>query len=110
MSTQHKNLAAGRWSELTLAQQLANVGSEIYRSLNWQKKGRDDFSERAFFRALELLDLSLENAKSYSKLKELSRLRTVLVDYFFGENEFKSKQENIEKYFYSFTYAANLNK
>ncbi len=35
----HPGLAAGRWFELTLVEQLANVGSEIERALNWAAKG-----------------------------------------------------------------------
>lgn len=110
MNIQHKNLAAGQWQKLTLIQQLANIGSEVFRAINWKKKERSDFSQRAFFRALELIDLSLENKNSYARLKELSRLRSVLIDYFVGENEFKSQEKSIEKYFYSFTYAANIKK
>jgi len=102
MKFQHQNLAAGKWKKLTLVEQLANVGSEIFRAISWQKKSRTDFSQRAFFRALELLDLSLTQQKSYAKLKELTRLRSILVDYFFGKNEFKSQAKD--------TWAANIKK
>jgi len=34
----HKNLGAGRWYELSLAQQLGNIGSEISRAKLAQNK------------------------------------------------------------------------
>lgn len=34
----HKELAEGRWEEFSLADQMANVGSEVFRSINWKKK------------------------------------------------------------------------
>ena len=35
MTVAHRDLAAGRWWELSLAAQLGNVGSEIGRALRW---------------------------------------------------------------------------
>jgi hypothetical protein len=32
----HQNLAVGRWFEMTLAEQLGNVGSEVGRAIKWQ--------------------------------------------------------------------------
>jgi len=58
-SYQHPDLAAGRWRELSFVEQMANVGSEIERTIGWTAKGRSDYSARAFERALELLDLTI---------------------------------------------------
>lgn len=41
--TVHTQLAAGRWQELSFAQQMANIGSEVERSLNWRHKKKDFF-------------------------------------------------------------------
>jgi len=43
--------------------QMANLGSEVFRTINWRKKGSEDDSQRAFFRALELLDLTIADKK-----------------------------------------------
>jgi hypothetical protein len=59
MSHQHKELAAGRWNMLSFAEQMANIGSEIERTIKWRGKGRPDMSGRAFERALELIDLTI---------------------------------------------------
>jgi hypothetical protein len=109
VSFQHKDLAAGRWKELSLIEQMANIGSEVERALNWRAKNNAEYSRNAFERALELIDLSLDSSTKHSHLKELARLREALVDYFFGTNEFESTEASWRKYFTAFTYAARKN-
>ena len=106
MNFQHKDLAAGRWSKLSFLEQMANIGSEVERALTWEKKQNDSYKAKAFERALELIDLTLENINSRSRLKELARVREAVVDYFFGTNQFKSTEASWRKYFSHFTYAA----
>ncbi len=106
MNIQHKELASSRWDKMPLAEQMANIGSEVSRALNWQKKGRKDLSQRAVNRALELIDLTTLSKKEYSKLKEISRVREALVDFFYGSNEFFSSEVLWRKYFDQFTYLA----
>jgi hypothetical protein len=106
MNYQHKELAAGRWRKLTFAEQMANIGSEVERSLKWKSKHNDDYCQCSFDRALELLDLTIEDSKNLSRLKELTRLREALVDFFFGTNQFVSTEASWKKYFACFTYAA----
>lgn len=106
MSYQHKELAAGRWKQLSFVEQMANIGSEVERALNWQAKNNTPYCQQAFERSLELLDLTLENNDKISRLKELARLREAITDYFFGTNQFKSTEESWRKYFLPFVYAA----
>jgi hypothetical protein len=35
----HKELAAGRWFQFSLMEQLANVGTDIERTIQWRKAG-----------------------------------------------------------------------
>ena len=109
MSYQHEGLAAGRWGQLSFLEQMANIGSEIERALNWQTKNNVDYSQKAFVRALELIDLTLENTKKSSYYKEIARMRESLVDYFFGSNQFMSTESSWRRYFSQFTYAARRN-
>jgi hypothetical protein len=81
----HQGLAAGRWFTLSLVEQLANVGSEIERAIRWRGKGNAEYGRRAFERALELLDLTIADEKHRSRLRELTRLREALADYFWFE-------------------------
>jgi len=106
VSCQHRELAAGRWKELSLIEQMANIGSEVERALNWRAKNNENYSSRAFERALELIDLTLEHSRKKSHLKEIARVRESLVDYFHGTNEFNSTEASLRKYFSHFTYAA----
>jgi hypothetical protein len=106
MNRQHKELAAGRWKGMTLPEQMANIGSEVSRALNWMEKGNPEYSRKAAVRALELLDLSLDCADSFPRLKELARLREAVVDFFFGDNEFSSSKALWRSYFDHFNYAA----
>lgn len=106
MSCQHKGLAAGRWEKLSFAEQMANIGSEVERALNWKSRNNADYSQKAFERALELTDLTLENAESFARLKEIARVREAMVDYFFGTNQFRSTERLWRNYFLPFTYAA----
>ena len=41
MSHQHTSLAAGRWQTLSLAKQLANVGSDVAQLIDGKKKIRN---------------------------------------------------------------------
>lgn len=109
MTIQHKNLAAGRWKEMTFAQQMSNIGSEVQRALTFKSKNNKEYSIRAFERSLELVDLTLDNAKGFPVLKEVARLRESLVDYFCYENQFKSSADIWQKYFLSFVYLARKN-
>ena len=109
MNFQHKSLAAGRWSQLSFLEQMANIGSEVERAINWRIKQNIDYSQKAFERALELIDLTLNSTRNFTRLKEVARLREVLVDYFFGSNQIMSTDESLKRYFLSFTYAARRN-
>ena len=106
MIVQHKGLSQGRWDKMSLCEQLANIGSEVSRALNWRRKNNDQYAQKAFFRALELLDLTIEAVDGLPKYRELARLREAIVDYFYGNNEFSSTEELWRKYFDHFNYAS----
>lgn len=110
MNYQHKSLAAGRWKEMSLVEQMANIGGEVERALNWRIKKNEGFSQKAFERTLELIDLTLDSASGFARLKEIARLREVLVDYFCGTNQYQSTEESWRKYFLPFNFAARRNR
>lgn len=110
MNFEHKELAAGRWKNLTFLEQMANIGSEVDRAINWKNKNNLCYSEKAFFRALELIDLSLDCEKKYTRLRELARVREALVDYFYYNNQYGSSDKTWHNYFFAFTHAARAGK
>jgi hypothetical protein len=109
MTTLNQDLTKERWFKLTFFSQMANLGSEVSRTIKWKNKDPER-SKYAFDSALELLDLTIEDSKNQkkSKLIELCRLREVLADYFCFDNIYKSDDEKWNSYFYGFNYAANL--
>ncbi len=109
MSYQHKNLAAGSWNQLSFIEQMANIGSEVERALNWRIKKNTDYAQKAFERALELIDLTLDSDRNYAHLKEITRMREAIVDYFSGVNQFMSSDGSWRSYFLPFTYASRRN-
>lgn len=92
-------------------EQLANVGADIERTIQWRNKGNLDYSSKAFERALELLDLTLADPKNRGpRLKELLRAREFLIDYFLYENQYAFTDAYWQKYFLSFNYSAALQR
>ena len=102
---QHKDLASGRWEEKSIVEQLGHVGSEISRAVRWT--GRNpDLARQAFYRALELLDLTLADPRhSRARLREVARAREVVVDFFEGQNEYGSTAPSLQKYFDAYALA-----
>ena len=106
---QHTDLIDSRWHLLSIEEQLANIGSEVIRALNWKEKGISKISRSANFRALELLDLTLTDRCHEKGVKEIARLRELWMDFYYGENCYRQTAEQWKKYFSAFTYAARKN-
>lgn len=105
MNVRHKELAGGRWFQLSLMEQLGNIGSEVSRAKRW--KGKDEkLYQNAINRALELFDLTLEDTRWRGRLKEIARAREVFCDAFFGGKEYKSSLEDMERYLLPYAIAA----
>jgi len=70
---------------------MANIGSEVFRIERWMQKGNTDQAQKALYRALELIDLTLkfgrlnepESLRS-SMIYEVCRLREALCYYFYS--------------------------
>ena len=109
MSYQHASLAAGRWRTLTLAEQLANVGSEVARARRWN--GQDPHAcAQAFARALELLDLTISDPRWKGRRKELTRAREFVCDAMQGGGTYGSDLEGLDRYFLAFAVAARAHR
>jgi len=109
MIMHHKGLTLEHWFAFNIFEQMANIGMDVHRAISWRNRDAVH-SQMAFERSLELLDLTIEDPKNKSKLKELCRLREFMVDYFAGKNEYNSDDNFFEKYFYSFNFAARIGK
>jgi len=101
--TLHRSLAAGRWQELTLVEQLANIGSEVSRALRARAAGNEPRSAAALDRALELFDLTLADARWQGRRRELARAREIVVQHFFSATW--GDDESLDGYFLPFAAA-----
>jgi hypothetical protein len=101
----HKELASGKWFNLSLCEQLGNIGSEISRAIKWKNKNHELY-ENAVFRALELIDITLMDKRWTYRLKEITRLREMIGDAYSGGIEFGSTFPSIEIYLMPFAISA----
>jgi len=102
---QHQSLGEGRWFELSLAEQLGNIGSEVGRAAKWQFRNENLFWS-AVIRALELLDLTLRDRRWQKRMPELGRVKEVFADAVLGGEEYRSDFKSLEKYFMQFALIA----
>ena len=110
---QHKGLENGRWAEMSFISQMANIGSEIGRTAKWKKKGKTEMAQSAFYRALELIDLTLKYGRindtverRSAMLRELCRVRECFCEEYFSDDP--NSVDGLEKYFMHFAVAERL--
>lgn len=101
----HKESAAGRWFTFSLAEQMANIGSEVSRASNWQGKNENYFNN-AVDRAAELFYLTLSDNRWQGRRLEIGRVMAVFLDAVTGGKEYNSDLKSLVKYFDHFAYAA----
>jgi len=104
------NADAGRWSQLTICEQLGSVGVEVSEAIKWMRLNDSEQKEQALMRAFELLNLTIADKRWHNhRLRELCLARALLADFFYGKNEFHETAEKLEKYFFEFAVAARKN-
>jgi hypothetical protein len=96
-----------RWAQLTLAEQLGNIGSEVGRAAKWQGKDENSFWG-AVNRALDLLDLTRSDERWGKRRSEINRAKEVFCDAVLGGTEYNSFLPDIERYFMQFAIATQL--
>ena len=90
-----------RWWTLSLAHQLANIGSEVGRAAKWQ--GRDENSFwGAVTRAMELFNLTQSDKRWIKRRSEIDRSKELFADAVLGGTEYKTTLQDLEKYFMQF--------
>jgi hypothetical protein len=105
----HQNLAQGRWFEMTLADQLGNIGSEVGRARLSQGKDEVRFWA-AVTRGIELFNLTLADKRWGPRRKEIARAYEVFCDAVLGGKVYNSDLESLDRYFSNFAMLAMTNK
>lgn len=96
-----------KWQKFSLAEQMANIGSEASRMTAAKERGDDSNLRQSTERALQILDLTIaNNRKKKSRLRELLRLRDVLADYGFNFLNFAVDKRELNEYFLPFAFLA----
>ena len=96
---------------MSVAEQFANIGSEVGRAMVAQERRLAERREAALTRAFELIDLTLTNPSLRSSARrEAARVRELVADYFYGGNSYKTNRQQWERYFMPFAALANAAK
>lgn len=106
MTILHRGATQESWNRMSLVIQMANIGSEVERTIRGKYKGDADECRFALFRALDLIDLTRQDSKNRRQLKELCRMRELLCDTYFGDNVWNQTDEQWQKYFMYFAWCA----
>ena len=107
MPSIHSDLAAGRWSRLTIAEQLAHVGSEFERARRAWENGRRERFDRALERALELFDLTAADERWRGpRRREILRAREEFCRLFFDPDVPAGSARGLSDYFLRFAVLA----
>lgn len=103
----HASLAHGRWLEMSLMEQLGNVGTEVARAARAKEAGNQARAWNALVRALELFDLTIADERWRGpRRREICRARELVCDFVTGDNEYGSTTESLDRYFLPFAIAA----
>lgn len=100
---------AARWYQMSLVEQMGNIGSEVDRIASWKRKGNEEYATNALHRSLDLLDLTIADPRWKERLKEILRVREFLCDLYVGDNTYNFTAEYFSEYFLQFAVAARKN-
>jgi len=73
----HKTITSGRWNELSFAERMGNIGSEISRVRSADERRDIERRDNAIARALELVDVTIAQQTGARK-RELEQMRDAL--------------------------------
>ena len=106
----HSGLAA-RWCNLSIVEQLGNVGSEVERAIRAHAAGNAARFDSALSRALELFDLTATDPRWRGpRRREILRAREEFCRVFFDNNVDPQMAAGLERYFRYFAQAANMRR
>ena len=110
MTTGSDHLEAARisWAKFSLVEQMANIGSEVSRTIRAK-----NYPERywgAAARALDLFYLTIEDPRWKGRRREILRARELFSAAVLGSDEFKTSLEDLDRYFDCFAWLARKDR
>ena len=96
-----------QWAQLSIFEQMGNIGSEVGRAISAQRRGKTERVEGAIYRALDLFDATTEALvkEKSPRTREVLRARDEFLRLFY-DGTFETDSDNIERYFTQFAIAA----
>jgi hypothetical protein len=110
MSAAPDHLEAARvsWAKFSLIEQMANIGSEVSRTL--RAKGNHPRYWGAVTRALDLFYLTVEDPRWKGHLKEILRVRELFAAAALESDEYKTSLQDLDRYFDCFAWLARSDR
>ena len=96
-----------RWAQMDIFEQMGNIGSEVGRAIASKRSGRNERSESAIMRALDLFDATVTtNIKTAPhRAREVLLARDQFLALFY-DGTFDKDADAIERYFMHYALAA----
>lgn len=96
------------WADMSMFEQMGNIGSEVGRALSAKRNGKADRCQSAFYRGLDLID---ETARLWAAQKQPGLKELLYARELFAESVTTGKVDpTLEAYFMQFAIAARLNR
>jgi len=93
-----------KWQKFAKEEQILNIAAELSRAKFWLKENNREQFSNCLDRAFELIDLTINASRHQRDLKELSRFRDVLAQFYVDQNK------NIDDFVKIFKTLLMLNK
>ena len=106
-------MAAGRWFEYPCDEQMANIGSDVYRAIKQYKENNLKRFSVYYDMALELFDLTIKDKRWEEKSDEVIQMRERFSKLFSDSDSFKNLDEEFElvdNYFLQYAMSVSLKK
>jgi len=87
-----------RWQNQSFYQQSGNIASELSRAVKFRDQHDIDHMNASLRRLLELLDLTIDDDRNRSRLKELCRFKEVLSDWYCQTHAYDVDPESLKRY------------
>ena len=96
-----------QWAQLSIYEQMGNIGSEVGRAINAKRTGRIERIDGAIARALDLFSATAECLveEGSHRLGEVLRARNEFLRLFYDDT-FETDADALERYFMHFAIAA----
>jgi len=91
-----------KWASLSFNEQMGNIGSEVGRTMSAMRRGDEQALKGAYYRGLDLIDVTAKTLKTSGRRKELLRAREL----FSEAVETKSIDQKLDDYFMTFALLA----